>query len=436
MVLIYSRKFSSRHRYVFDWIFDQWGIKYSYTSNKTEFELSSLPGIWYSNESPPDKETIIIHESGLLSENGIVFHQPHVTFQNNIPYLYFGDEIKQGFDFFSAIFFMLSRYEEYLPFESDHHSRFPAAQSLAFRYSFLELPVVDIWVREFYRQLASKYSDLVPLKGKFHAIMTYDIDVAYKFRGRSFIHQILAGSRDLIQLKWGTLISRFTVLLRVNKDPWDVFKYLEDKIRDSLTPAIFFFPCGKRTSFDKNQNPKNPLIERLIIKSKSFVKIGLHPSYQSVDRLDLLTDEKRILEQIVMDNVVDSRQHFLRFKMPETFLALSKAGIRFEYSMLFPDAPGFRAGTCRPFYFFDLYAEQITSLRLYPGCWMDSTFINYSQSGSHTALVKAKELIQVIRKVGGYFIPIFHNNTLEYENWRGIHEEIWNEINNEIRHEQ
>jgi hypothetical protein len=54
-----------------------------------------------------------------------------------------------------------------------------------------------------------------------------------------------------------------------------------------------------------------------------------------------------------------------------------EAGITEEYSMAFPEAPGFRAGTCKPFYFYDLKNEKVTDLKIFPVTCMDATFVYY-----------------------------------------------------------
>jgi hypothetical protein len=41
------------------------------------------------------------------------------------------------FDPLAATFYLVSRYEEYLPFIPDEHGRFPAKQSFAFSNGFL-----------------------------------------------------------------------------------------------------------------------------------------------------------------------------------------------------------------------------------------------------------------------------------------------------------
>src|SRR5665647_1001215 len=80
------------------------------------------------------------------------------------------------FDLFSACFYLLSRYEEYLPFVPDQYGRFEADQSLAFRNGFLEEPVIDQWLMLFKKTLQQKFPDLVFPVHKFRFFSTFDID--------------------------------------------------------------------------------------------------------------------------------------------------------------------------------------------------------------------------------------------------------------------
>ena len=48
------------------------------------------------------------------------------------------------FDIFSAAFYLISRYEEYLPHEKDSHGRFSHTSSLAWRENFIHMPLVNM----------------------------------------------------------------------------------------------------------------------------------------------------------------------------------------------------------------------------------------------------------------------------------------------------
>ena len=63
------------------------------------------------------------------------------------------------YDIFAASFYLITRYEEYLPHVKDIHGRYTAEQSLAFKYRFLEKPVVDIWAYKLLEALKEKFPD-------------------------------------------------------------------------------------------------------------------------------------------------------------------------------------------------------------------------------------------------------------------------------------
>src|ERR1700733_15411270 len=65
------------------------------------------------------------------------------------------------FDIFAAIFFLVSRYEEYLLFQPDKYGRFPHEASLAFREKFLDFPLINYWLDDFKKSLGRKFPDLI-----------------------------------------------------------------------------------------------------------------------------------------------------------------------------------------------------------------------------------------------------------------------------------
>ena len=125
---------------------------------------------------------------------------------------------------------MVSRYEEYLTFSPDEFGRFKASDSLAFQYKFLQKPVVNIWINIFKGLLLKKFPSLKIKSQTFDAIFTYDIDVAYKFKGRSLGRVIGASLKDLATFRFRNIIYRKMVLLKFKKDPWDVYDDLRVNI--------------------------------------------------------------------------------------------------------------------------------------------------------------------------------------------------------------
>ena len=145
-LLIYIPKITLRHQYIFKVLFDElYFIEYSLIDNKEAYLVSEESKLNYSKTRICIDE-IFIESNTLLSEKGINEIDINVQLINN-QYTFFvaTNENAYPFDLFAASFYLISRYEEYLPHVRDVHERFTAEQSLAYKFRFLEKPVVDIW---------------------------------------------------------------------------------------------------------------------------------------------------------------------------------------------------------------------------------------------------------------------------------------------------
>jgi hypothetical protein len=432
MLLIYLPQISTRATYVFDLIFNQdLGIEYRATTDIKAFEQHSAEKINYSNS--PKEEGVFIKPSPLLFEDGIKKQKIKVVEKYQTKILFPNDEDDLGFDIFSAVFYMVSRYEEYLPFIPDKFGRFKAADSLAFQNNFLQKPIVNIWINILKNVLQEKFPSLKTKSSEFNAILTYDIDVAYKYRGRSPGRIIGASLKDLSTFKIKNIIDRKKTLLKIQKDPWDVYDNLKETIIKNSLEAVFFFLVADKTKHDRNLSYKNSLMKSLIQKIESFSKIGIHPSFTTSDFPEKISTEKERLENLSGEKIIKSRQHYLKFKLPDTYNSLLSAGIKEDYSMGFPEVSGFRAGTCKPFYVYDLKNEKITDLKILPVTCMDATFIYYSKKSPEKSLLEILNLLKETKKVEGTFIPIFHNEYLgknrDNKKWRMVHDKTIMQIN-------
>ncbi len=81
---------------------------------------------------------------GLLFRIGIQEQSFHVEEFKELPTFYqTNDNSDLPFDPFAASFYLVSRYEEYLPYQPDQFGRFPAKASVAYQNGFLKKPVVN-----------------------------------------------------------------------------------------------------------------------------------------------------------------------------------------------------------------------------------------------------------------------------------------------------
>ena len=147
MLLIYSHKPSVRFTYIADFVLKNLcGFDISYTNNREEFIAHTGAKSSY-NEKPVDSE-INITPHTLLFEKGIKQQNISISSWQNILTIFKNTNTQVPFDIFAASFFLMSRYEEYLPHITDNHNRFEADNSLAFQNNFLHLPVINMWAVE------------------------------------------------------------------------------------------------------------------------------------------------------------------------------------------------------------------------------------------------------------------------------------------------
>ena len=157
--------------------------------------------------------------------------------------------------------------------------------------------------------------------------------------------------------------------------------------------------------------------------------IRYSPSYQSFGKPHLINQEKERLKDCIDSNVSHSRFHFLRYKMPNSYRNLLKCGIENDYSMGYADQYGFRAGTCTPFYFYDLKSESKTSLKIHPFAYMEGVLKDYYAMDTKEATNSITQLKEAVQKVNGVFTSIWHNESLSdkdrWKGWRSVFESSW-----------
>ncbi|KPL22097.1 MAG: hypothetical protein AMS23_08415, partial [Bacteroides sp. SM1_62] len=159
-ILVYTECKSPRLQFVLNYIFrDCFRCDFSVTDQEIMFSPYQGPKINYSGKYGLDG--FRIPASGFLAEDCIRKMEPMPETSGEFIQLFPDNkEADLPFDIFSAVFFMISRYEEYLPYEPDHHGRFDAENCLAMKYDFLESPVVDIWVMNLRERLSGMYPGL------------------------------------------------------------------------------------------------------------------------------------------------------------------------------------------------------------------------------------------------------------------------------------
>lgn len=425
-MIVYTHSQTPRLQYVIDFIARYFSIPLKVTSNEDRYlEADVACKLNYSYHRLLENE-IWIHPHPLLSESAVRPVKAE-TFDYEGSKAFFKTEGDLPFDIFAAIFFLLTRYEEYLPNVKDGYGRYAHTNALAFKEGFLHQPVINIWLEALRKKLAEKEAECAVQQQSFSFVPTYDIDMAWSFKNKGFKRNAGAMLQYLVKAKFRQIYRRIRVLTNKAPDPFDAFEWMHSlHQRFNVQPIYFFLVAHQTGKFDKNISVKNEPFQQLIKAVATHNNIGLHPSWQSGDLPLLLRKEKGILETIAGKTVNRSRQHFIRFTLPQTYRYLIEAGIAHDYSMGYGSINGFRASIATPFYWYDLQEEKQTALLVHPFCFMDATA--HYQLGM-TAQDAAKELqyyTDAVKAVNGTLYTIWHNSFLgtdpEFEGWKEVYE--------------
>lgn len=417
---IYVDMISPRLEYLVNFLSDFYNTPVRLTS-KRPHESSFF--INYTQNPLPNSIQIVPHP--LLFEENIVPQNIEIGDWNNTPCFFKTQENATiDFDVFAACFYMISRYEEYLPFKSDAHQRFPATESLAFKNNFLEIPVVDYWLLQLAKVFQNAGGDFA-VNRKYTFLQTVDIDKAYAYKHQAFPYNILLFLKAILDGKGAEYL---LTLEGKKQDPFDVYQLLERTHKNYKVPCIYFILSGNRGQHDKNIPLHSAAMRRLLEKLKTKNELGLHPSYASFNSATVLNTEMQKLQNATQLTINKSRQHYLRFTFPDTFERLENIGITEEYSLGFADQPGFRAGTCTPFNFYNLREERESKLKLFPLLLMDVTLSRYLQLSKDESIERSKKIITQVKKVNGMFISLWHNSSFcelhNMEGWETVYAEM------------
>lgn len=416
-VQIYTDHPSERLSYVCEFIFKH-VLKLNVHLNNQLIEFEKVQGLKlnYSSKKIPGSFQIIPH--GLLEQTGVSEQKPAAVVNNNGLYFYESkSDTKEvdncfHFDIFSAVFYLISRYEEWQHFTPDKHKRFEADQSILVQNKAHLKPLVEIWINELKNALQQKAPTFIFPETHFHLISTIDVDNLYAYKSKGFLRTIGASIKDLLKADGINLRSRYRVLTGKEKDPFDIYESVSDFCFEKKIPLFYFFLFKTGDAFNRTVDPSSGAFQKVFqILKKNKAHIGVHPSYDAAYKNTLLEKEVKELALQCGEPITFSRQHYLRFDVKTTPLELIEQGIQADFTMGFASQAGFRAGTSFPFYYYDFNSEQKKNLLFIPFCVMDGAYTIYNKNGTEEAYSEMMELMKEIKKVNGFFITVFHERS-------------------------
>ncbi|MGB5556006.1 MAG: polysaccharide deacetylase family protein [Flavobacteriaceae bacterium] len=425
MLLIYTHKITPRFTYTMKHVFTRiLGVEVTFSTKVEDFIKHSGPKITYTKQ--PLQNEFFIRSNDLLFEQGINDIQINIGDWDGIPCFFTaGERSSIPFDIFSASFYLLCRYEEYLPHVKDIHGRFSPKDSIAYKNGFLQSPVVDIWAKKLMSALKGRFPQMENKKRAYSYISVIDVTSSHCYAHRGFSRSVGGLFLDLGQFKIKRIAQRIGVWFDSKKDPYDNFEWLIEKHRPLKLKSMFFFQFATYSTYDKNVSPENNKFKSLIKNVADYSMVSLSASYSSFNDVALLKAEKKGLSNVIHRPINNSRMRYNRVDVPITYRNLVEAEFTDDFTMGYTHEIGFRAGTSVPFYFYDINLEVQQPIRVHPFAVHDYAVVN--SRNSEEIIAKMDTIYNQIRQTEGDFVSIFSNELLGGEqkvDWKKLYEQV------------
>lgn len=344
------------------------------------------------------------------------------------------------YDMLGMVYWMLSRQEEIGRDDRDQHGRFPASASHAHKHAYLERPIVDEWLHILGQAIQRVWPQLVLKRHRFDIKISHDVDTPslYGFKSWQAVGRMMGGHllkrhdlRAFMTAAWVKLGTRKSLH---PADPFNTFDWLMDQAEANGLKSAFYFICGRTNErYDADYELEHPAIRDLL--GRIHVRgheIGLHPSYDSYQKPEVIAKEFRRLRQIASGMGISQpqwggRMHYLRWEQPTTLRAWVAAGMDYDNTMSYADRPGFRCGTCFDYQAFDPLAGTMLPLRIRPLIVMESSVIESAYLGLGTgeaARKKIEQLQSACAAVHGSFTLLWHNSSLAEANMKEMYASV------------
>ncbi|MDQ1275243.1 MAG: hypothetical protein QG610_816 [Euryarchaeota archaeon] len=301
------------------------------------------------------------------------------------------DLLKQN----SEIWDLFTRKEEYNPNKLDEHGRF----------FFVEDDLRNASRPEVSRYLVENGMKVeFPENKSFAVCLTHDMDDIYP----PLSHSLLSSVSCLKMLDFRSLAAQFLWKFKgPQHSPYFNFSEIMDLEEHFGAKSSFYFISSKEDPVRFRYDIED--IENRVgdISDRGW-EAGLHGGYYSYDNLKSLKSEKERLEKVLGKKVLGFRNHYLRFKTPETWELLADAGFGYDSTFGYSESVGFRNGMCHPFKPYNLNQEREINILEIPLTVMDVALFKMSRSFEE-AWRFTKDLIDTTARFNGVITLLWHN---------------------------
>lgn len=434
----------AERKYIINMVFSEFlGVDYNLVINNGELKIDN----WIIELENGNKLTVEDYFFNrfpdtleyLKEENipqSVEFTKNRFIPENDIPIIFGTSHLEStattlncGIDIFASIFFMLTRWEEYVNRTRDVHNRFPATASLAYKWNFLQRPIVNEYLEMLKNMLLAMGFNGEFKSREYRLILTHDIDHIYAWDSfGKFLSNLL---RDLIKRTsidnfFYTLYRYINFQLGKELDPYDTYDYIMD-LSESIGLKSYFFFMGEGVtkhdnSYRSSSKEAKAIVEN-ILRRGHFV--GIHPSYNAYNDLKQFKREKEELERNFNTSIRFGREHYLRFELPTTWQIWEDSGMDWESTLAYADEDGFRCGVCYEFHVFNILRREQLQLKERPLLFMDANGVEKFSPQRMEEVIY--QLICQVERYRGDFVLLWHNssyNTIKWKKFKRVYESI------------
>jgi peptidoglycan/xylan/chitin deacetylase (PgdA/CDA1 family) len=322
---------------------------------------------------------------------------------------------------------IFTRKEEYNPLFLDKYERFPYHLS---NYRKIFSPLVSRYLLE------NGFKPEYPDGKKFAVCLTHDIDITNEGYLRCAVNSVKSTFRGNLS----DAVKYPIYAINKKKHPyWNFHEIMKLEEKYGAKSSFYFLALEPR-EVDYTYDLQSIRDDIRLIDAKGW-EVGLHGGHESYKNLEDIVTKKRMIESILGKEVVGYRNHYLRFKVPDTWELLSKAGFKYDTTFGYADCVGFRNGMCHPFKPFNLNTGKQIDILEIPLVIMDNTLLkDYMRLDFEKAWELTKQLIDCVKQCRGVITVLWHNNSMQGEKLQFYEkllkycqgEEAWMTSGNEI----
>lgn len=317
-----------------------------------------------------------------------------------------------GFDIFNTLFFHISRYEEVYALKNKNSQAgwLEEDQHFLVQNNTYENPVVDQLLIIFFEIITGE-----KIIQKSTYSISHDVDILSRFTpGYKFFRSLAA--TVFHRRGWSQFQNSITyykkMLAEGVKDPYDYFATLLRQ-EDQWTYKQIFMMTGGNTKYDNKYKIDEPSAQQIIQLAKDRgYSIGLHPSYNAGFEAHRFIIEQKKLVNASNQNIINNRQHWLRWSWDTTPYLFEKNGISTDSTMGFNRYLGFRCGTGFPYHLYDFKNKKTFSWIEHPMAFMESSAIHRAQS-TEEHLTELMRAFLLKNKENTHLMLNFHNSNFD-----------------------